>query len=104
MSEPNVWWLSWVQPTPDYRPLTDPPNEAILGWWCTGFDSEDHAILCAAVIGKTEAAAKKLVAKDWPESRSASWRFCQLLDSLELSDRFLLSEWAKERFERERGA
>lgn len=37
----NRWWLSWVQTTEDVRPLTDPPNENILGWWCSGYDAED---------------------------------------------------------------
>lgn len=27
------FWLSWHQPTEDYRPLTDPPVEGVLGWW-----------------------------------------------------------------------
>jgi len=97
------WWVSWVQSTKDFRPMTDPPNATILGWWCTGFDAEERAILCAAVLAKTERDAKRNVAIDWPESRGAEWRFSQPLESLELSDRFPLKGWAKERFERERG-
>lgn len=100
----NVWWLSWVQPTPDYRPVTDPPNAGVLGWWCTGFDSEDSAILCAAVIGKNENDAKDKVIEDWPEAETSTWRFCEPMEHpYKLSDRFPLDGWAKERFKQERG-
>lgn len=67
----NRWWLSWYQPGPDYRPLTYPPNEQILGWWCTGQGGPvagsdvDLFTLCALVEAKTEAAAWKAVRKDF---------------------------------------
>jgi hypothetical protein len=99
----NRWWLSWVQTSEDFRPLAHPPNKDVLGWWCSGYDADDNAILCAAVIGSTERDAKKAIAKDWPESKTANWRFCRLLESLELSDRFPLDSWAKERFAQEAG-
>ena len=70
------FWLSWPQPTKDYRPLTDPPVTGVLGWWCSGYDSEDRAVLCALVAANTVGAAKSLVRQSWPEApaRRASWR------------------------------
>ncbi|HXJ14100.1 MAG TPA: hypothetical protein VNH19_17630 [Candidatus Limnocylindrales bacterium] len=91
------FWLSWVQPTEDYRPLKDPPNEAIIGWWCSGSDSDDHATLCAVVDAKNESAAKKSVQMDWPEA--TSWRFCDAVArDYQPGDRFPVSGWSKERF------
>jgi hypothetical protein len=95
------FWLSWIQPTPDYRPVMDPPNDAVLGWWCTGFDSNDSAILCAGVQASTPSAAKKAIAMDWPEAEIAVWRFCDVIEPpFKLSDRFPLKGWAKERWDR----
>jgi hypothetical protein len=60
-------WLSWHEFEEDYRPINFPPNEAILGWWCSGSgehgDKEYHTI-CAVV----EAAGDpwKAVEIDWP--------------------------------------
>jgi hypothetical protein len=48
-----LYWISWVQPTNDYRPLAYPPHEAILGWWCSGY-AEDGATLCAMVTAESE--------------------------------------------------
>jgi|SRR5882757_6278637 len=94
----HFYWLSWIQPTEDYRPLTDPPNVAVLGWWCSGYDSEDHATLCAGVWAKSEPAAKKHIQEDWPEAKE--WRFCEQQESNFIpSDRFPLEGWAKERWE-----
>jgi len=60
------YWLSWYQVTEDYRPLTYPPNEAILGWWCSG-ESIHGATLCAVVEACCEEDAWSAVKLDWPE-------------------------------------
>ena len=91
------FWISWYQPTEDHRPLTYPPNASILGWWCTGTrGSDDASTMCALVSADSEEAAKQAIRKDWPEAEE--WRFCEKKESLELSDRFPLSDWMEPRF------
>jgi hypothetical protein len=105
------YWLSWHQPTGDYRPLTYPPNEAILGWWCSGYTNfrrtlvkggeetgADIAVLCALVQADDEDAAKAAIVKDWPEAATAEWRFVNCHDDEWLpGDRFPLGDWMKAR-------
>ena len=97
----NRYWLSWYQAGPDYRPLTFPPNEAVLGWWCTGSGDhggfEDVSILCALVQAESEDAAWKAVLKDWPDM--IDHRFIEAVGAnyIITSDRFPLSDWMKPR-------
>lgn len=87
----NRYWFSWAQPTKDYRSLTFPPHEQIMGWWCSGY-SDDGAIICALIKGKDDDDVKNVIKIEWPEA--INWRFCQLVNnSFILSDRFPLSEW-----------
>ena len=96
MLNEKCFWISWFQPTEDHRPLTYPPNEKIVCWWCTGTRVEDNAsTLVAFVIGNSEEEAKAAILKDWPEAEE--WRFCQEKENKDLSDRFPLSDWMKER-------
>lgn len=83
----KYFWMRWYQPGEDYRPLSFPPNESILGWWCSGRrgDEDNTAILVALVKASDEAAAVKAVAVDWPEHQLD---FCQELEPYPLSDRF----------------
>lgn len=60
------FWVSWYQPTEDYRPRTYPPNSAILGWWCSG-DSPQGATLCAVVQAKSKIEVIKQIKADWPD-------------------------------------
>jgi len=91
------FWISWWQPGEDYRPLTFPPNNHILGWWRSGERGEGESSLCAAVSAKDEDAAKRYVLKDWPEA--TDWRFCNVVASDYVpGDRFPLSDWMKPRF------
>jgi len=83
------YWISWYQPTEDHRPLSFPPNENILGWWCTGH-SEAGATLCAMVKALSEEEARFHVKVEWPEVEE--WRFCEESDG-KVGDRFPLSEW-----------
>jgi hypothetical protein len=105
----KLWWLSWDQTTSDERPLTFPPNEAILGWWNSGSRCSDDAhTICAFVQAETEEEAKAAVKKDWPEAEE--WRFCGETSvkpgdrfplketSVKPGDRFPLKDWMKPRF------
>ena len=99
----NRYWISWIQRTEDYRPLTSPPNVAILGWWCSGFDGDDNAVICATVQAIDPSAAALAVFSDWPEAEvevaKNGWRFFEPREPGWIpSDRFALSEWERERF------
>jgi hypothetical protein len=93
------YWISWWQPTEDYRPLNDPPaNLNVLGWWCSGHkgDEADTPSICALVQADSEAAARKAVYKDWPEAESAEWRFVtEESETFLPNDRFPLKDWSK---------
>lgn len=91
----GLWWLSWPQPMSDYRPLTDPPDAKVLGWWCTGYTSENHATLCALVAATTIGGAKAAVRRSWPEapSKSQSWRLEESLSELPDEGRFPRDGW-----------
>lgn len=94
------FWLSWVQPTEDFRPLTDPPDAGVIGWWCSGYDGDDRALLCALVRALNLSAAKSCILRSWPEApaRRTEWRIEEERASDWLpSNRFPLSPWMKRR-------
>lgn len=101
MSEYNYYWFSWVEKSEDHRPINYPPNENILGWWCSGYDCEDNATLCAMVKAKDEDDVLNYIELDWPGSKDAEIRFCEQTSNLDLSDRFPKSDWMIERFNNE---
>jgi hypothetical protein len=98
------YWISWAQPTDDFRPLTFPPNEAILGWWRSGYDSNDHATICALVEvdhNRPELATVAII-KEWPEVKevvkAGEWRFFNRVDSSwNPTDRFVREPWMTQR-------
>ena len=90
----KIYWVSWYQPTEDHRPLTFPPVQGILGWWCTG-SSDNGSTLCALVVEKSEEDAKIRINMDWPEA--VNWRFVDEKEDTHLNDRFPLSEWMQSR-------
>lgn len=93
-----MYWISWYQPTEDYRPRVYPPNPSILGYWCTGQRSSDGAsTLVAWVEAGTEEIAKEYIQIDWPEA--TEWRFCNVVTEWKLSTRFPLSDWMERRIE-----
>lgn len=95
------YWVSWEEVSGDYRPLTFPPNDRILGWWCTG-EGPGYSTLCAAVKAETEDEARAAVLRDWPQAfvRNPAWRICQHCHgSWDGSDRFPLSRWMRPRME-----
>lgn len=87
-------WISWHQPTEDYRPITAPPHAAVMGWWCSGGDDNSHS-LCALVVADDEEQARAIVLVDWPEAER--WRFCDPKPNAQMGDRFPLSDWMIER-------
>lgn len=89
-----MMWISWYQPTNDHRPVSYPPNPAILAWWCTGH-TEQGATLCALVDSQSENDARMKVLKDWPEVEK--WRFCENKDNKSFNSRFPLQDWMIER-------
>jgi hypothetical protein len=82
------YWLSWYDESFDYRPVKYPPNEAILGWWCTGLDHRDRATICALVQASSEHEAWAAVAKDWPQSSEHRFIEDRGPDYVITSDRF----------------
>lgn len=97
------FWLSWVQPTEDYRPLTDPPHEAIIGWWNSGYTAKGYSTLCALVDAESMAEAKKAIRVSWPEAPGVrgNWRIDdeRAADWLP-NDRFPLDkDWMRKRAE-----
>ena len=97
----SLFWLSWEQPTDDYRALTYPPNEQILGWWCSG-TGEDYFTICAYVEAKDDDGARAAVLKDWPEAfdRDSDWRIFQEREKYKPSDRFPPEDWMMQRLEK----
>lgn len=96
----NLYWCSWVQPTDDHRPIDFPPNESILGWWCSGY-SQDGANLCAWVVAEDEVDVRKQINKSWPEiTITSELRFCDKKDHYIPCDRFQPNEWMEPRLEK----
>lgn len=90
----SYYWISWVQPGNDVRPLHYPPGERVLGWWSTGY-TQGGQTLCAMVRAAGEQEAKDAVTKDWPEADE--WRFCDPRETPEVTGRFQLKDWMVER-------
>lgn len=92
------FWMSWYVEEDDHRPLTYPPNKAVLGWWCTGYDGNGRATLCGLIEAETEDAAQQAVFADWP---GIEWRFVDEMEPgyVVTSDRFPLSDWMVERLQ-----
>lgn len=93
----NRCWISWYTDQEDHRPIHYPPNEKVLGYWCTGHEG-DYSILCALVKATTREAALSVLEIDWPEIAREEIRFCNFHGSdFTLSDRFPLSDWMVDR-------
>ena len=90
----SYYWISWVQPGNDVRPLHFPPGERVLGWWSTGY-AQGGQTLCAMVRAVSEVQAKDAVLDDWPEA--GEWRFCDPRKTPEVTDRFPLKDWMRDR-------
>lgn len=100
------FWISWVQKTEDPRPINYPPNEAILGWWQSGYDQNDWPTLCACVDAESASAASCALIEEWPELEAEimadgfHWRFYEHNkgDDWRPGNRFPLADWMVPRF------
>jgi hypothetical protein len=97
----GLFWLSWEDPSEDYRPLTYPPNKHILGWWCSG-SGDGYSSICAYVEAEDDDGARAAVLKDWPEAfdRDSDWRIFQPCEKYQPSSRFPPADWMVERLEK----
>jgi hypothetical protein len=74
------FWISWVEPGTDPRPVKVPPPKAVVAWWCTGYgnssDTGDYNTICAVVDAPNEKAAQREVCRRgaWHPSE---FRFCE---------------------------
>lgn len=94
------YWISWNQPSVDFRPMTvpDKSTSGILGYWCSGQSAdqgENHYFtVCALVETGSQELAEALITnkKHWPDA--GEWRFCnKQVDGWEPpSDRFPKSD------------
>ena len=94
------FWMSWYDAEEDYRPLHDPPSEAILGWWCSGEHADGRATLVALVQADDLPSACVAVAREWPETAQpkTEWRFGdEVALTWRPADRFPLSAWMEKR-------
>ena len=89
----KLYWCSWVCKEDDYRPITYPPNDSIIGWWCSG-ESGGGYIICAYIYAKNELRAAMAISLDWPEFEG-EWRFIEERDSVSDSERFALTKWMR---------
>lgn len=89
----NRFWISWHQPTEDWRSINFPPI-GVMGYWCSGYRGEDDVpILVALVDAESEDDAKAVVLKDWPEA--TDWRFVKKrTQDYRTGDRFPLPDWS----------
>lgn len=86
----RTFWISWWQPTEDYRPVYDPSRESEPfnhNYWCSGSDGSGDWSMCALLKAKNKADAKARIKKYWPEADV--FRFCdEKPDGWTPSDRF----------------
>ena len=97
-------WVSWIERSEDYRPICDPPNKAVLGWWRSG-ECLGGNTLCAYIDADSYTDIDKAVEREWPTHSDLNyirdWRFLKIVpDDFVPSDRFPLSDWMRERINR----
>lgn len=92
------YWVSWNEFEKDYRPIHDPPNSGVLGWWCSG-RGDDHVTLCAWIQCESRAEITQVLGEDWPQPDGYfDMRFSKDVDNAwRPTDRFPLEDWMKER-------
>lgn len=91
------YWCSWVCSEEDHRPINYPPNEKVLGWWCSG-EGPDGETLCATIEGEDEESVAESIRVDWPEF-DGEFRFIDEAGADYVpGNRFPLSGWMKSRF------
>lgn len=67
------FWISWLQDTEDFHPITSPPNPSIVGWWRSS-ESDDFHVLCAVVDARNADEARDAILQEWPLAmEQAGW-------------------------------
>jgi hypothetical protein len=104
-------WISWHQPTDDFRPLHFPPRDEVLGWWKSG-NAPNATVgkrgsvvtrLVAMVAADDEKTAREVILHEWPEAED--WMFCcdhEEPFELEYSPYRDSPMWIRERFRKHR--
>jgi hypothetical protein len=98
MTNLKRWWCSWTtEEIGNYRPLTDPPSENILGWWFCGFNKKHCAVISAIVAADTKQQAWEFIDLDFPVDKDT--RPCQEIPTnYILNEKFFpLSDWMVKR-------
>lgn len=92
------FWVSWICTEEDHRPMSYPPGEGVLGWWCSGYDGDGNSSMVALLEAENTDECRTIIEKDWPEFKGLPWRFIENRPEGWLpNDRFPLSDWMKER-------
>lgn len=93
------YWISWEQLTSDCRPLHDPPNGNICGWWCSVCTGESDWTIWAVVDAEDSDDAERAIKQDWPEAPANNcWRFFdEVAFDWRPGDRFPVKAWMEER-------
>lgn len=86
------YWVSWVQPGPDPRPIYEKDGPVPLGglYWITGEAEDGSSTICAVVDAISDVDARSKVTAHWPDH--GEWRFIveKEPDYMPSSDRFPL--------------
>jgi len=85
------WWFSWTTGE-DARPVVWPPDEAWLGFWCSGV-GDDYASLVGWASAPNAEAVADLVRAGWPEW-NGDWRIEPSVMLDPPGDRFPRPKWA----------
>lgn len=92
----NKYWISWIHEE------TYGSFELYLPWWCTGYDSEDNSLICAAILAyNEEEAVNKIESSYDAKPQHIIFRF---IDEKEkewspFNDRFPKADWMKWNYE-----
>tara|TARA_Y100000310_G_C20056709_1_gene523073 strand:+ start:170 stop:460 length:291 start_codon:yes stop_codon:yes gene_type:complete len=74
LAEIRRYWVSWICEEEDYRPVKTTIN-GLVGYWHSGWDLKNNAILCALVEAVTKEEAEKIIRDGWPETEHiGEWR------------------------------
>lgn len=81
--------MSWLRvrlfsEAEDFRPIYKPPALPEGPWWCSGYDSDDRAVIIAYVK------SLETIEKQWPEGEID---FFDNVEKVEFSSRFPKPEW-----------
>lgn len=97
----QTFWVSWYHGSDDWDSKNNPPAEAVICYWCTGYAGKNCIpTVVAWVHAETEDQVMAIVDAEWPNR--LEWRFMdrQPETGMELpeNDRFKLQhQWSIDR-------